>query len=126
VPALQDPRHSLGERAEAVVAAWLADRGWTILARRWRTREGEIDIVALDPDGALVAIEVKLRRTGRAGDPSQSVDPRRIGRLRGALGRFAVESRRPAPGGVRVDLVGVRPTGDGRWRLIHQRAIDGW
>ena len=123
---MPDPRHSLGERAEAVVAAWLEERGWAILARRWRCREGEIDLVALDPDGTLVAVEVKLRRTGRAGDPSESVDRRRIGRLRAALGRFSAESRSRARGGLRLDLVGVQPSGDGRWRLIHQRGIGGW
>jgi putative endonuclease len=121
-----DPRHSLGERAEAAVAAWLEERGWAILARRWRCREGEIDLVALDADGALVAVEVKLRRTGRAGDPSESVDRRRIGRLRAALRRYGAESQGPARGGLRLDLVAVQPSGDGRWRLIHQRAIDGW
>ncbi|MGZ6300397.1 MAG: YraN family protein, partial [Candidatus Limnocylindria bacterium] len=41
---MPDPRHTLGERAEAAVAAWLAARGWTILARRWRCPEGEIDL----------------------------------------------------------------------------------
>ena len=123
---MPDQRHALGERAEAAVAAWLASRGWTILARRWRCREGEIDLVMLDPDLALVAVEVKLRRTGRAGDPLESVDRRRIARLRTALGRFRADSRARAVGGLRVDLVAVRPSGDGRWLLTHQRAIDGW
>jgi putative endonuclease len=121
-----DPRHSLGEDAEAAVAGWLEERGWTILARRWRCREGEIDLVSLDPDGVLVAVEVKLRRAARAGDPWESVDRRRIGRLRAALGRYRAESRISAPAGLRLDLVAVRPSGDGRWRLVHQRAIDGW
>jgi putative endonuclease len=121
-----DPRHRLGERAEAAVAAWLEERGWTILARRWRCREGEIDLVGLDPDRALVAVEVKLRRSGRAGDPSESVDRRRIVRLRAALGRFKAESRTPALAGLRLDLVALRQSGDGRWHLTHQRAIDGW
>jgi putative endonuclease len=123
---LPDPRHALGERAEAAVAAWLVARGWTILARRWRCREGELDLVALDPEEALVAVEVKLRRTGRAGDPSESVDRRRVRRLRAALGRFSAEGDLPASSGIRVDLVAVHPAVDGRWRLTHQRAVDGW
>jgi len=121
-----DPRHTLGERAEAAVAAWLEERGWTIVARRWRCPVGEIDLVALDPDGVMVAVEVKLRRAGRAGRPSESVDRRRLSRLRAALGRYSASSQRPARGGLRVDLIGVRPSGDGRWRLVHERAIDGW
>jgi putative endonuclease len=121
-----DPRHALGERAEEVVAAWLSGRGWTVLARRWRCPQGELDLVAWDPDGVLVAIEVKLRRTGRAGGPSESVDRHRLQRLRSALGRFAAEARAPVGEGMRVDLVAVRPADGGRWRLTHQRAIDGW
>ena len=123
---MPDPRHALGERAEEVVAAWLSTRGWTVLARRWRCPQGELDLVAWDPDGVLVAIEVKLRRTGRAGGPSESVDRHRLQRLRSALGRFAAEARAPVGEGMRVDLVAVRPADGGRWRLTHQRAIDGW
>ncbi|MGZ6256056.1 MAG: YraN family protein [Candidatus Limnocylindria bacterium] len=122
---MPDPRHTLGERAEAAVAAWLAARGWTILARRWRCPEGEIDLVAIDPDGVLVAVEVKLRRGGHAGDPLESVDYRRLGRLRAALGRFSAEAPRPVAG-IRLDLVAVRPGGQGQWRLTHHSAIGAW
>jgi putative endonuclease len=121
-----DPRHALGERAEEVVAAWLSERGWTILAHRWRCQQGELDLVARDPDGVLVAIEVKLRRTARAGGPSESIDRHRLQRLRSALGRFAAEDRAPVGEGMRVDLVAVRPAEAGRWRLTHQRGVDAW
>ncbi len=123
---MPDPRHALGERAEAATAAWLQTRGWTILARRWRCPDGELDLVARDLDGVLVAIEVKVRQTGRAGDPLESVDPRRLRRLRRALGRFRSEVPGAGGEGLRVDLVALRPGGQGRWRLTHQRAIDAW
>jgi putative endonuclease len=121
-----DPRHALGERAEAATAAWLETRGWTILARRWRCRDGELDLVALDRDGVLVGIEVKVRRTGRAGIPIESIDRRRLLRLRAALVGFTSEASRPVGNGLRVDLVAMRPEGLGRWRLSHHRAIDAW
>lgn len=123
---MPDPRHLLGQRAEDATAAWLTNRGWTILARRWRCPEGELDLVALDPGGILVAVEVKLRRGGRAGDPLESVDRRRLRRLRAALGRFSSTGQRPTSGGLRIDLVAARPTADGRWRLAHHLAIDAW
>jgi len=123
---MPDLRHALGERAEEVVAAWLSTRGWMILARRWRCPQGELDLVARDPDGVLVAIEVKLRRAGRAGGPSESIDRHRLLRLRSALGRFMTEARAPVGEGMRLDLVAVRPAEGGRWRLTHQRAIDAW
>jgi putative endonuclease len=120
-----NPRHALGERAEATVADWLTARGWTVLARRWRCPEGELDIVALDPDRTLVGVEVKLRRTGRAGEPMESIDPRQLRRLRSALGRFAAADAR-AVSGVRIDLVAVRAADAGHWRLTHCPGIDAW
>lgn len=123
---MPDPRYVLGERAEDAAAAWLRTRGWTILARRWRCPEGELDLVALDPGGVLVAIEVKLRRSSRAGDALESVDRRRLHRLRAALGRFRGTAPSPIGDGLRIDLVAVRPTADGRWRLAHHPSIDAW
>lgn len=123
---MPNPRHDLGELAEDRVAAWLANRGWTLLARRWRCPQGELDIVALDPSSVLVAVEVKLRSSYRAGGPLESVDRRRLGRLRAALGRFRVAKRIPLGAGLRVDLVAVAPTGEGRWRLAHHPGIDAW
>lgn len=123
---MADPRHALGERGEAAAAAWLASRGWTILARRWRCPYGELDLVAIDPDHVLVAVEVKLRRGSRAGKPLESIDRRRLARLRAALGRFRAEAQASPGEGTRVDLVAVRPAGEGLWRLAHHRAVDAW
>ena len=123
---MPDPRHALGERAEEAAATWLSARGWTIRARRWRCQEGELDIVAHDPDQVLVGIEVKVRRTGRAGSPLETIDRRRLRRMRAALGRFGAASPHAARNGLRVDLVAIQPDGLGRWRLIHHRAIDAW
>ena len=123
---MPDPRHALGQRAEAAVAAWLETRGWTILARRWRCPEGELDLVAHDPDGVLVGIEVKVRRTGRAGDSLESIDRHRLLRLRRALGRFSSVAARSTGDGLRVDLVALRPGEHGQWQLSHHRAIDAW
>jgi putative endonuclease len=121
-----NPRHVLGERAERAAAEWLISRGWTILARRWRCPQGELDLVALDPDCVVVAIEVKVRRTGRAGAPLESIDRRRLRRLRAALGHYLTDTQASAGEGVRVDLVAVRPGDDGRWWLAHHPAIDAW
>jgi len=121
-----NPRHALGERAEAAVAEWLTARSWTILARRWRSAEGELDIVARDPSGMVVAVEVKLRQTSRAGVPLESIGPHRLRRLRAALGRFVAEVRTPHANGLRIDLVAVRAADAGHWRLTHHPGIDAW
>ena len=118
------PHQALGHRAEEAAARWLAGRGWRVLEHRWRSPSGEIDLICLDPFGALVAVEVKLRRTGRAGGAAEAVDARRLSRLRRALADYASQSRAKAEN-MRIDLVSLMPAGDA-WRLSRWPGIDRW
>ncbi len=121
---MPDPRHQLGLRGERRAAAWLSARGWTVLERRWRGEGGELDLVCLDPGGVLVAVEVKVRSTGRSGSAEESLDARRVGRLRRTLAGYAAE-RRLRVAILRIDAVTL--TREGRaWRLAHHPAVDGW
>jgi putative endonuclease len=122
---MSDPRHELGRRAEAAVASWLADKGWQVLDRRWRGARGELDLVCLDPGGVLVGVEVKLRTTGRAGSAAESVDRRRLARLRAALVAYAVGGTIPHVD-TRLDVVTVAPGDGDRWRLRRLPGIDAW
>lgn len=114
-----DPRHDLGLAAEAAVAAWLEGRGWQVIGRRVRSASGaEVDLVALDPDRVLVAIEVRARRTARTGIGSEPIDARRTARIGRTLVAFA---SRDGLGhrALRIDLVSVmpEPRGEAAWRL---------
>jgi putative endonuclease len=120
---MADPRHVLGQRAETVVAAWLESAGWRVLATRFRVSEGELDLVCLDPMRTLVGVEVRARRNDRSGSAAESIDPRRLNRLRNALRRYAAVA--PPHHGLRLDLVAVRPGPDG-WRLTRLPGIDAW
>lgn len=55
-------RH-VGDRGEAVVAAWLQAQQCQILAQNWSCPWGELDIVACDPTGTVLFVEVKTRRS---------------------------------------------------------------
>src|SRR5687767_9034487 len=55
-----DPRHTFGKDGETLACTELERRGYAILARRYRTRFGEIDIVARDRE-TIVFVEVKAR-----------------------------------------------------------------
>ncbi len=114
-----DPRHELGIVAERTVAAWLEQSGWRLLGRRVRAPGGgEVDIVAVDPGGVLVGIEVRARRTARAGIGTESIDPRRTARTGRTLAAIAAGAR-VAHRGLRIDLVSVMPEPgtDAGWRL---------
>jgi putative endonuclease len=76
-------RQTLGKTGEDLAAAELERRGYAILARRYRTRHGEIDIVAQDVD-TLVFVEVKVRVTGECGSAAEAVTrdkQRRLGSM---------------------------------------------
>jgi putative endonuclease len=67
-----DPRHWLGEMGENLACQELERRGYAILARRYRTRFGEIDIVARD-GATIVFVEVKARTGAYFGDGAAAV-----------------------------------------------------
>lgn len=73
-----------GDRGEAETAAYLERRGYVILARQWRCRGGELDLVAQSPEGTVCFVEVKLRGTGAIGLPREFVDAKKRVRLRRA------------------------------------------
>lgn len=57
----------LGQQGELLVAQWLQQQGWSILAQGWTSRWGELDIVALRNEGrhsCLAFVEVKTRSRG--------------------------------------------------------------
>lgn len=64
----------LGEKGERRAARYLRRQGFRILARRYRTQWGEIDLIALDGD-CVVFVEVKTRRSDVAGHPVEAVTP---------------------------------------------------
>ena len=74
------PRRAAGDRAEERAAEFLASRGLRIVARNFRTRFGEIDLVAND-GATLVFVEVRLRTDDRYGGSLESVDSRKRSRL---------------------------------------------
>ncbi|MCZ2524386.1 YraN family protein [Streptomyces sp. NPDC059506] len=115
-----DPRTALGRYGEDVAARLLADAGMTVLARNWRCREGEVDIVARDGD-ALVVCEVKTRTENSFQHPLAAVDRAKAERLRRLAERWTAEHGGPPPGGVRLDLVAVVLPRRGAARAEHVR-----
>jgi putative endonuclease len=65
-------RQRLGQRGEALACDELERRGYTIVERRFRTRFGEIDVIA-DDQGTLVFVEVKTKTDSTFSDPVESV-----------------------------------------------------
>lgn len=96
----------LGADGEAVTATWYEERGFQVLARNWRCREGELDLV-LAKDDLIVICEVKTRSSGRYGSPFEAVGPAKQLRLRRAAARWLREAAPFRPDRVRFDVAGV-------------------
>lgn len=65
-------RQQLGIIGEEIAAKELTARGYAVLARRYRTRQGEIDIVC-EHEGTLVFVEVRARASAEFGRAAESV-----------------------------------------------------
>ncbi|MEW6870086.1 YraN family protein [Trueperella pyogenes] len=84
-------RNEIGAWGEELAATHVKHQGWAVLDRNWRTRGGELDIVAFDPRrNAIVAIEVKTRTSHRAGTPAESVTPAKVTRIKSLLLQWLV------------------------------------
>jgi putative endonuclease len=112
-----DERGAFGKRGEDLACEELCRRGYAILDRRFRTRCGELDIVARDGN-VIVFVEVKARSGCNFGDPFASVTwkkRQRLGqmaaaylflkRLHGAPCRFDVVAVTTSSTDVRVEVL---------------------
>jgi putative endonuclease len=106
-------RRIVGNAGEDAVAAWYRAAGYEIVARNWRVREGELDLVARRA-GVLVFCEVKTRRSDAFGVPAEAVTPRKQARIRGLASQWLASTRAGADV-VRFDVASVRPDGRGAW-----------
>jgi putative endonuclease len=91
-----------GVEAEALAARFLEGQGLTILARNFRTRRGEIDLIARDGD-TLVFVEVRLRRAASHGGAAESITAAKRARLVAAAQYYLL--RVPGPPPCRFDAV---------------------
>ncbi|MFT3887211.1 MAG: YraN family protein [Arachnia sp.] len=119
-------RIEFGRRGEDHAAEYIEGLGWRVLARNWRCREGEADIVAWDPESdALVVVEVKSRSGTGYGSPLEAITYAKAARLRRLAAIFARESKATARR-LRVDALGILWRPGTEPELIHARGIEEW
>jgi putative endonuclease len=77
----------LGKEGEQMAANWLQEKGFEILHVNWRYSYYELDIVAKKNE-RLHFVEVKARRTGKYGNPEDSVTKKKFKKLQRAVDEF--------------------------------------
>ena len=98
-----------GDGGEALALRYLTGKGYTPVERNYRTRYGEIDLV-VRRGGALVFVEVKLRRGTGFGEPLEAVTPRKQARVRLMAERYLAQKGPEFVAGfeeIRFDAVGI-------------------
>jgi putative endonuclease len=84
-------RRALGESGEAAAAGWYEANGYEVLARNWRCRQGEIDLIVRRAR-TVVFCEVKTRTSLAFGAPVEAITRDKRNRLRRLAARWLDES----------------------------------
>jgi putative endonuclease len=105
-----EPRKAQGEAAEERACRHLDRSGFTIVERNFRTRGGEIDIVARKGD-VLVFVEVRSREVPDFGTPEESVTPAKRRRIVAAARRYLSKVSPSSWREARFDVIAIEGSG---------------
>lgn len=98
-----------GKEGEWRAAEYLEKKGWQILARNYRHKRGELDIIGLDKE-VLVFVEVKFRKSNDFGFPENFVNEHKIGMLRKTALEYILKENWEKD--IRFDIVAITGEGD--------------
>ena len=99
----------IGDKGEQAAADWLTARGHEIVARNWRTRYCEIDIVSVKGE-VLYFTEVKYRKNDDFGDGLAAITVKKQRQMRFAAELFLAD--KPECSGMAAKLLAASVSGD--------------
>ncbi len=108
-----------GHKGETIAVIWLMLKGYRIVARRYKTKIGEVDIIARKRD-VVAMVEVKARNS--VGEAMDAVDRTTMRRIEAAGDIWLAKQRDFARLSVRYDLVAILPR---KWPMHVKRLFDG-
>jgi putative endonuclease len=114
-------RTETARRGEDAAAAYLTRIGVSVEGRNWRCPAGEIDIVARDGE-EIVFVEVKTRRSERAGTAEEAVSAAKQKRVARVAMSYLKEAHEPPDTQVRFDVIAIKVLAPDRALLRHYRA----
>ena len=122
----RDQRQKLGRWGENLAADYLSANGYQVVARNWRTRHGEIDLIARVGE-TIAFVEVKTRRGREYGLPEEALTPAKAERLQ-KLAQAYLMDHNLHDVDWRIDLIAVELDQNGKLlRCEHiPNAVWGW
>ena len=124
---LKQEENTIGKTGEKTAADFLKKNKYLILERNFRTRNGEIDIVAIDKsekDHVLAFVEVKTRSSDVFGTPFEAITPWKLKFLIRAA-QFYKLTHKNLPGAMRIDAVSVELHETGEPEIELMKNISG-
>jgi putative endonuclease len=100
-------RIEIGALGEQLAVEHLQGLGLRIVARNWRCRYGELDVIAAEGADILVFVEVKTRTVDCFGGVAEAVTPQKVRRIRRLAGLW-LAGQDSSWSQIRIDVVGVR------------------
>lgn len=95
-------KQEIGRWGEKLASKFLKKQGYKIVDRNYRTKAGEIDIIAKEKE-SLVFVEVKTRSDSSFGYPEMNVHPKKMQNFRSAVQIYILEKNIQSP--FRLDVV---------------------
>ena len=99
-------KREVGSCYEELAAVYLQKKGYRVLERNYRCRQGEVDLICTQGP-CLVFVEVKYRTDGRMGGPLEAVDKRKQRRIRQAAAHYMYSHGFAEDCACRFDVVGI-------------------
>lgn len=97
--------NSRGVDGERIAKEYLVRLGYQILTTNFFSRWGELDIVAIDPNGIVGFIEVKSYRIGSMVSPLESVTPAKIKRIEKTIAYFLMKNPHYQDRDMRIEVI---------------------
>lgn len=116
-------KKNIGDLGENIAEGMLTSKGYYILKRKYCTRFGEIDIIALTPKKDVVAfVEVKTRKDSSHGAAAESVNKTKLSRIVKSAQQYLLDN--PLDTDIRFDVIEVYTAGDIRVNHIENAFPD--
>lgn len=95
---------AIGDAGEDLAVDFLINNGHKVISRNYRTRSGEIDIIAMKL-GCLIFVEVKRKSSVRFGLPAEMITPKKLSKIKKTAEFYIADSGYRGPW--RIDVVSI-------------------
>ena len=111
----------IGALGEKLAKKFLQERDYEIICQNYRTKQGEIDIIAKDKDETIVFVEVKTRTSVEYGNPAEAVNENKLEHIT-KTAKYYLYSNKIKESNIRFDVIEVFVF-KGRYKVNHIKQI---